>query len=150
MKICSSFELIAMRNKTWESRLLVFSQVLVEVHPEYIFIEGLLFILLYYPKFMCLKNLFSFIWFWQQAVKQLLVPVLPKFVEAFLEALQSSDDAVTDTGIKTDIMKALTVLLKSVPSHMGAHFKSIVMCIWQLLVNSSELYPLPTILDNDS
>ena len=77
----------------------------------------------------------------QQAVKQLLVPVLPKFVEAFLEALQSSDEAVTDTGIKTDIMKALTVLLKNVPSHMGAHFKSIVMCIWQLLVNSSELYP---------
>ena len=77
----------------------------------------------------------------QQAVKQLLVPVLPKFVEAFLEALQSSDEAVTDTGIKTDIMKALTVLLKNVPSHMGAHFKSIVMCIWQLLVNSSQLYP---------
>ena len=74
-------------------------------------------------------------------MKQLLVPVLPKFVEAFLEALQSADEAVTDTGIKTDIMKALTVLLKNVPSHMGAHFKSIVMCIWQLLVNSSELYP---------
>lgn len=74
-------------------------------------------------------------------MKQLLVPVLPKFIEAFLEALQSTNEAVTDIGIKTDIMKALMVLVRNVPSQMGTHFKSIVTCVWQLLVNSSELYP---------
>jgi len=39
----------------------------------------------------------------QNYIKELLLPVLPKFIEAFLEALQSKDLSVTDTGIKTEV-----------------------------------------------
>ena len=74
-------------------------------------------------------------------MKQLLVPVLPKFVEAFLEALQSKNPEVTDTGIKTEIMKALIVLVKNCRSHLGQQLKAVISCVWQTLVDSSEQYP---------
>lgn len=63
-------------------------------------------------------------------------------MEAFLEALQSKDTAVTDIGIKTDVMKALTVLVRNVPAQMGRHFQSVVECVWACLVDTCDLYPI--------
>jgi len=37
-------------------------------------------------------------------------------------------------------MKALTVLVKHLPSHMGQHFQSIVATVWGCLVTTSEAY----------
>lgn len=74
-------------------------------------------------------------------MKEFLYPVLPKYMEAFVEALHSANPAVTDTGIKTDVMKALTLIVRSVPtSQLSSHIAPIVNCVWSCLVSSYQVY----------
>lgn len=78
--------------------------------------------------------------FFQGCIKQLLLPLLDKFISAFLAALSSKDPEVTDVSIKTEIVKTLTVLVRNVASHIKPQIQPIIGCVWQTLVQSSELY----------
>ncbi|KAI0216737.1 Importin-9 [Lamellibrachia satsuma] len=55
----------------------------------------------------------------KNVARQLLFPVLPQFTEAFVQALQVSDGLTSDSGLKMEILKALTTLMKNYPSQMG-------------------------------
>jgi len=72
--------------------------------------------------------------------KSLLNPVLTTFSEALVAALSVPDSQTSDPGLRTEVLKALTVLLKNVPKQMATWLPQILPPVWSTLTKSAEKY----------
>jgi hypothetical protein len=72
--------------------------------------------------------------------KSLLNPVLTTFSEALVAALTVPDSHSSDPGLKTEVLKALTVLVKNVPKQMSTWLPQILPPVWSTLTTSAEKY----------
>lgn len=72
--------------------------------------------------------------------KSLLNPVLTTFSEALVSALSVQDSATSDPGLRTEVLKALTVLVKNVPKQMAVWLPQILPTVWGTLTTSAEKY----------
>ncbi|XP_064632245.1 importin-9-like [Lineus longissimus] len=76
----------------------------------------------------------------RNAAKQLLFPVLPQFTEALVEALRIPDGPTSDSGLKMEILKALTTLLKNFPKFMNQYLSQVLAPVWKTLEESVNIY----------
>lgn len=73
--------------------------------------------------------------------KSLLGPVLPTFTEALVAALNVPPESHdSDTGLKTEVLKALTVLVKNVSKSMAPWLPQILGPVWSTLTTSANKY----------
>lgn len=73
--------------------------------------------------------------------KALLGPILPYFTEALVTGLNLPDEShISDAGLKTEVLKALTVLMKNVPKSMASWLPQILPPVWSTLTSSAEKY----------
>ncbi|KAL4226818.1 Importin 9 [Mactra antiquata] len=79
--------------------------------------------------------------------KQLLFPVIPQFTEAFVQALLIPDGPTSDSGLKMEILKAITTLIKSFPKMMSQWIGQILQPIWSIFTQSSDFY-VRTVVNN--
>ncbi|XP_060587837.1 importin-9-like [Ruditapes philippinarum] len=79
--------------------------------------------------------------------KQLLFPVIPQFTQAFVEALLVPDGPSSDSGLKMEIMKAITTLVKSFPKLMSQWIGQILQPVWSIFTLSSDFY-VRTVVNN--
>ncbi|CAM1324161.1 IPO9 (predicted) [Pycnogonum litorale] len=76
------------------------------------------------------------------AAKTLLYPILPQFTEALVLALQVPDGMTSDSGLKMEIIKALTLLVRNVPNKMLQWLPQVLPTVWNALTQSASMYPL--------
>lgn len=82
--------------------------------------------------------------------KTLLNPVLPSFCGKFIQGLQVSDEAISDCGLKIEIVKALNALLKSSPKQMSRFLPQILPAVWHTLTHSAQVYLKTFINESDT
>ncbi|XP_019850616.1 PREDICTED: importin-9-like [Amphimedon queenslandica] len=75
-----------------------------------------------------------------EAPLSLLFPVLPSYIEQFVQLLNSNDEFSSDPGLRKEIITSLSKLLEWFPSLLRPHQMTIVTPIWNVLISSSELY----------
>jgi len=73
-------------------------------------------------------------------VKTLLGPFLLPFTEALVKELREPDGPTSDVGLKTAIIKALTVLVKNVPKQLSQWLLQILPTVWNTLTISAHVY----------
>ncbi|KAF1391921.1 hypothetical protein PFLUV_G00047070 [Perca fluviatilis] len=76
------------------------------------------------------------------AAKALIFPVVQQFTEAFVLALQMPDGPSSDSGLKMEVLKAVTALVKNFPKPMVSSMQQILPIVWNTLTESAALYPL--------
>ncbi|XP_037016895.2 importin-9 isoform X4 [Artibeus jamaicensis] len=74
------------------------------------------------------------------AAKVLVLPVVQRFTEAFVQALQVPDGPTADSGFKMEVLKAVTALVKNFPKHMVASMQQILPIVWNTLTESAAFY----------
>ncbi|XP_071133365.1 importin-9-like [Mytilus edulis] len=79
--------------------------------------------------------------------KQLLFPLIPQFTQAFIQTLQVPDGFTSDSGLKMEIVKAITQLVKSHPKFMAPYLNDILPPIWLIFTQSAEFY-VRTVVNN--
>jgi len=73
--------------------------------------------------------------------KDLLGPILPPFTEALVVALRVADDSHhTDAGLKTEVLKALSVLMKGSPKLMTPFLGHVIPPVWSTLTDAARKY----------
>jgi len=72
--------------------------------------------------------------------KSLLNPVLSTFSEALVASLCVQDSHTSDAGLRTEVLKALTVLVKNVPKQMAVWLPQILPPVWATLTTSAQKY----------
>ena len=73
--------------------------------------------------------------------KSIMEPILPSFTEALVGGLSIPEDShLSDVGLKTDILKALTVLVKNVPKIMSPWLSQVLPPVWSTLTSSADKY----------
>uniref|UniRef100_A0A3B3UAZ7 Importin 9 n=1 Tax=Poecilia latipinna TaxID=48699 RepID=A0A3B3UAZ7_9TELE len=75
------------------------------------------------------------------AAKALIFPVVQQFTEAFVQALQMPDGPTSDSGLKMEVLKAVTALVKNFPKPMVSSMQQILPIVWNTLTESAALYP---------
>ncbi|KAG7477778.1 hypothetical protein MATL_G00073280 [Megalops atlanticus] len=75
------------------------------------------------------------------AAKALIFPVVQQFTEAFIQALQMPDGPSSDSGLKMEVLKAVTALVKNFPKPMVSSMQQILPIVWNTLTESAALYP---------
>uniref|UniRef100_A0A671XEH1 Importin 9 n=1 Tax=Sparus aurata TaxID=8175 RepID=A0A671XEH1_SPAAU len=75
------------------------------------------------------------------AAKALIFPVVQQFTEAFVQALQMPDGPSSDSGLKMEVLKAVTALVKNFPKPMVSSMQQILPIVWNTLTESAALYP---------
>lgn len=76
----------------------------------------------------------------KDTLKMILVPYLPKFLQAFGEALKVPDGDVSDPGLKKEVLKTIRTLLRSFPRDLKGAMTVILPVIWTTLTNGAEIY----------
>ncbi|PIO13139.1 hypothetical protein AB205_0020590, partial [Aquarana catesbeiana] len=71
----------------------------------------------------------------------LIFPVVQQFTVAFVQALQLPDGPTSDSGLKMEVLKAVTALVKNFPKHMVSSMQQILPIVWNTLTESAALYP---------
>uniref|UniRef100_UPI00358E2BF2 importin-9 isoform X2 n=2 Tax=Myxine glutinosa TaxID=7769 RepID=UPI00358E2BF2 len=74
------------------------------------------------------------------AARELLLPILIQFSQAFLQALQLPDGSTSDSGLKMEVLKAVTALLKNFPKLMANCTQQLLPVVWSTLTQSASLY----------
>ncbi|XP_043573030.1 importin-9 isoform X2 [Chiloscyllium plagiosum] len=74
------------------------------------------------------------------AAKALIFPVVQQFTEAFVQALQMPDGPSSDSGLKMEVLKAVTALVKNFPKHMVSSMQQILPIVWSTLTESATVY----------
>ncbi|MBN3307016.1 IPO9 protein, partial [Amia calva] len=74
------------------------------------------------------------------AAKALIFPVVQQFTEAFVQALQMPDGHSSDSGLKMEVLKAVTALVKNFPKHMVSSMQQILPIVWNTLTESAAFY----------
>lgn len=72
--------------------------------------------------------------------KELLFPFLPKFAEAFVQALGVPDCETSDSGLKMEVIKAITTLVKTFPGQMTKFMGDTLPAIWKCLTECADIY----------
>ncbi|XP_064488644.1 importin-9-like [Ornithodoros turicata] len=85
----------------------------------------------------------------KNAAKTLLYPILPQFTEALVGALKIPDGPTSDSGIKKEILKALTVLVKNEPKQMSTWLPHILTPVWDTLTESANIYVKTVVNDSE-
>ncbi|KAK7915627.1 hypothetical protein WMY93_011388 [Mugilogobius chulae] len=67
------------------------------------------------------------------AAKALIFPVVQQFTEAFVQALQMPDGPTSDSGLKMEVLKAVTALVKNFPKPMVSSMQQILPIVWNTL-----------------
>lgn len=80
--------------------------------------------------------------------KSLLNPVLTTFSEALVAALSVPYSHTSDPGIKIEVLKALTVLVKNVPKQMATWLPQILPPVWSTLTTSADKYVKEVVNEN--
>ncbi|KAJ1139608.1 hypothetical protein NDU88_005976 [Pleurodeles waltl] len=75
------------------------------------------------------------------AAKALIFPVVQQFTEAFVQCLRMPDGPTADSGLKMEVLKAVTALVKNFPKHMVSSMQQILPIVWNTLTESAALYP---------
>uniref|UniRef100_A0A8C8IZI1 Importin N-terminal domain-containing protein n=1 Tax=Oncorhynchus tshawytscha TaxID=74940 RepID=A0A8C8IZI1_ONCTS len=71
------------------------------------------------------------------AAKALIFPVVQQFTEAFILALQMPDGPSSDSGLKMEVLKAVTALVKNFPKPMVSSMQQILPIVWNTLTESA-------------
>ncbi|XP_069141482.1 importin-9-like isoform X2 [Argopecten irradians] len=79
--------------------------------------------------------------------KQMLFPIVPQFTEALIRALQIPDGPTSDSGLKMEILKVITTLVKSFPKLMSQWLAQILPPIWSIFTQSADFY-VRTVVNN--
>lgn len=74
------------------------------------------------------------------AAKALIFPVVQQFTEAFVQALQMPDGPSSDSGLKMEVLKAVTVLVRNFPKPMVSSMQQILPIVWNTLTESAAFY----------
>ncbi|XP_059806493.1 importin-9 isoform X1 [Hypanus sabinus] len=74
------------------------------------------------------------------AAKALIFPVVQQFIQAFVQALQMPDGPNSDSGLKMEVLKAVTALVKNFPKHMASSMQQILPIVWNTLTDSVATY----------
>ncbi|XP_071190970.1 importin-9-like isoform X2 [Salvelinus alpinus] len=74
------------------------------------------------------------------AAKALIFPVVQQFTEAFIQALQMPDGPSSDSGLKMEVLKAVTALVKNFPKPMVLSMQQILPIVWNTLTESAAFY----------
>ncbi|TKS70654.1 Importin-9 [Collichthys lucidus] len=74
------------------------------------------------------------------AAKALIFPVVQQFTEAFVQALQMPDGPSSDSGLKMEVLKAVTALVKNFPKPMVSSMQQILPIVWNTLTESAAFY----------
>ncbi|XP_020338522.1 importin-9 isoform X2 [Oncorhynchus kisutch] len=74
------------------------------------------------------------------AAKALIFPVVQQFTEAFIQALQMPDGPSSDSGLKMEVLKAVTALVKNFPKPMVLSMQQILPIVWNTLTESAAVY----------
>uniref|UniRef100_A0A674PGE9 Importin 9 n=1 Tax=Takifugu rubripes TaxID=31033 RepID=A0A674PGE9_TAKRU len=69
--------------------------------------------------------------------KALIFPVVQQFTEAFVQALQMPDGPSSDSGLKMEVLKAVTALVKNFPKPMVSSMQQILPIVWNTLTESA-------------
>ncbi|XP_022099879.1 importin-9-like [Acanthaster planci] len=85
----------------------------------------------------------------KNAAKNLLFPILPKFTEAFMQALPVPYGETSDCGLKMEVIKALTTLIKFFPSYMNKWMGQILPSIWTTLTECASIYVATCVNDSE-
>lgn len=85
--------------------------------------------------------------FQKGVAKQLLFPVLPQFTKIFIQCLQMSESETCDSGLKLEVIKALTTLIKGFPKTMSQWLPEILPSIWNIFTQSADVY-VKTVVNN--
>eukprot|EP00040_Diaphanoeca_grandis_P018433 m.96912 g.96912 ORF g.96912 m.96912 type:complete len:1028 (+) comp26938_c0_seq1:24-3107(+) len=75
-----------------------------------------------------------------QSVSGHLESFLPDWLKLFVSALESSDASLVDIGMKTDIQKAIVLLVETYPKQMAPYVGPLLVPIWKILVGQLESY----------
>uniref|UniRef100_A0A8C2ZI38 Importin 9 n=1 Tax=Cyclopterus lumpus TaxID=8103 RepID=A0A8C2ZI38_CYCLU len=67
------------------------------------------------------------------AAKALIFPVVQQFTEAFVLALQMPDGQSSDSGLKMEVLKAVTALVRNFPKPMVSSMQQILPIVWNTL-----------------
>uniref|UniRef100_A0A8C6PV17 Importin 9 n=1 Tax=Nothobranchius furzeri TaxID=105023 RepID=A0A8C6PV17_NOTFU len=73
------------------------------------------------------------------AAKALIFPVVQQFTEAFVQALQMPDGPSSDSGLKMEVLKAVTALVKNFPKPMVSSMQQILPIVWNTLTEREVL-----------
>ncbi|XP_075967131.1 importin-9 [Anarhichas minor] len=74
------------------------------------------------------------------AAKALIFPVVQQFTEAFVQALHMPDGPSSDSGLKMEVLKAVTALVRNFPKPMVSSMQQILPIVWNTLTESAAFY----------
>uniref|UniRef100_A0A3Q4GU98 Importin 9 n=1 Tax=Neolamprologus brichardi TaxID=32507 RepID=A0A3Q4GU98_NEOBR len=83
------------------------------------------------------------------AAKALIFPVVQQFTEAFVQALQMPDGPTSDSGLKMEVLKAVTALVKNFPKPMVSSMQQILPIVWNTLTESIFTYVRTEVNDTE-
>ncbi|XP_062272224.1 importin-9 [Scomber scombrus] len=83
------------------------------------------------------------------AAKALIFPVVQQFTEAFVQALQMPDGPSSDSGLKMEVLKAVTALVKNFPKPMVSSMQQILPIVWNTLTESAAFYVRTEVNDTE-
>ncbi|TST85775.1 Importin-9 [Bagarius yarrelli] len=67
------------------------------------------------------------------SAKALFFPVLEQFTQALVQAVQMPDGPTSDSGLKMEVLKAVTALVKNFPKRMVSSMQQILPIVWNTL-----------------
>ncbi|XP_066586288.1 importin-9 isoform X2 [Prorops nasuta] len=70
---------------------------------------------------------------------------IPMFCEKFVYYLRVPNGPISDSGLKTDIIKAINCLLTSKPNVMSNYLPEMLPPVWETLVESAKIYQEQTV-----
>ncbi|XP_046424857.1 importin-9 isoform X1 [Neodiprion fabricii] len=77
--------------------------------------------------------------------QQYLQPVIPMFCEKFIQSLRVQNGLTSDNGLKTDIVKAIYMLVTRMPKYVSNFLPQMLPPIWETLLDSAKVYQEETV-----
>lgn len=78
-------------------------------------------------------------------IEQYLQPTIPMFCEKFVECLRVPNGSISDSGLKTDIIKAINCLVTKLPKYVSDLLPQMLPSIWETLCQSAKIYQETTV-----
>nr|XP_003701541.2 PREDICTED: importin-9 isoform X1 [Megachile rotundata] len=72
--------------------------------------------------------------------EQYLQPVIPMFCEKFVQCLRVPDGPTSDSGLKTDVIKAINCLVTKLPKYVSSFLPQMLPPVWETLTQSAKIY----------
>ncbi|XP_070158231.1 importin-9 isoform X2 [Polyergus mexicanus] len=77
--------------------------------------------------------------------EQYLQPIIPMFCEKFVECLRVPNSPTSDSGFKTDIIKAINCLVTKLPKYVSHLLPQMLPPVWETLCQSAKTYQETTV-----